>query len=89
VEPIEPVYSDIKIIISTVIFIIISLSNSIEIPAQGDIIIRPIIYSNLSTNKKAEFQEKHNRFRILEKDYNKKIDILVTELEELEVQLGA
>jgi hypothetical protein len=76
VEPIKPVYSNIKIIISAVTPIVISLSGLVETPAQGKDIIRPTIYSNLSTNKKAEYQERYNRFRIFEKDYNKKIDTL-------------
>jgi hypothetical protein len=76
VEPIKPVYNNIKVIILVVIPIIISSSNSIKSPIQGNIIIRPIIYSNLSTNKKTEYQEKYNRFWILEKDYNKKVNIL-------------
>jgi hypothetical protein len=75
VELVKPVYSDIKIIILAVILVVISSSSSIKTPAQGGDIIRPIVYSNLSTNKKAEYQEKYNRFRILEKNYNKKIDI--------------
>jgi hypothetical protein len=33
VEPIKPVYSNIKIIILTVILVIVSSSNSIETPA--------------------------------------------------------
>jgi hypothetical protein len=55
VEPIKPVYSDIKVIISVVIPAIVSSSSSIETPAQGGDIIRLTIYSNLSTNKKAEY----------------------------------
>jgi hypothetical protein len=76
-EPVEPVYSNIKIIILAVIPVVVSSSNSMETPApaHGGVIIRPIIYSNLSTNKKAEFQGKYSRFRTLKKDYNKKIDI--------------
>jgi hypothetical protein len=76
-EPIKPVYSDIKVIISTVIPIIISSSSSVKTPAQKRNIIRPTVYSDLSTNKKAEYQEKHNRFRIFEKNYNKKVDTLI------------
>jgi hypothetical protein len=55
VEPIKPVYSNIKVIILAVIPVVISSSGSIETLAQGRDIIRPIIYSNLSTNKKAEY----------------------------------
>jgi hypothetical protein len=55
VEPVKPVYSDIKIIISAVIPAIISSNGSIEILAQGGDIIYPIVYSNLSTNKKAKY----------------------------------
>jgi hypothetical protein len=55
VEPVEPVYSDIKVIISAVIPAVISSSGSVETPAQGGDIIRPTIYSDLSTNKKAEY----------------------------------
>jgi hypothetical protein len=55
VGPVEPVYSDIKIIISAVIPVVISSNGSVETPAQGGDIIRPIIYSDLSTNKKAEY----------------------------------
>jgi hypothetical protein len=55
VEPIKPVYSNIKIIISTVISIVVSSSSSIKTPAQGNNIIRPTVYSNLSTNKKIEY----------------------------------
>jgi hypothetical protein len=76
VELVKPVYSNIKVIISAVIPIVVSSSNSIETPAQEGDIIHLTIYSNLSTNKKAEYQEKHNRFRILKKDYNKKINTL-------------
>jgi hypothetical protein len=76
VEPVEPVYMDIKIIILVVTPVVVSSSSSVETPAQGDIILRLIVYSDLSTNKKAEFQEKPGRFRILEKDYNKKVDTL-------------
>jgi hypothetical protein len=76
VEPVKPVYSNIKVIISAVIPIVVSSSGSIETPAQGGDIICPTVYSDLSTNKKAEYQEKRSRFRILEKDYNKKVDAL-------------
>jgi hypothetical protein len=76
VEPVKPVYSNIKVIISAVIPIVVSSSGSIETPAQGGDIICPTVYSDLSTNKKAEYQEKRGRFRILEKDYNKKVDAL-------------
>jgi hypothetical protein len=55
VEPIKPVYSNIKVIISTVTPEIISLSNLIKTPAQGGIIQRLIVYSNLNTNTKTEF----------------------------------
>jgi hypothetical protein len=55
VEPIKPVYSNIKVIILAVIPIVVSSSNLIETPVQGGDIIRLIIYSNLSTNKKAEY----------------------------------
>jgi hypothetical protein len=55
VEPIKPVYSNIKVIISAVIPVVVSSSGSIETPAQGGDIIRPIVYSDLSTNKKAEY----------------------------------
>jgi hypothetical protein len=55
VEPIKPVYSNIKVIISAVIPIVISSSSLIEILAQGGDIIRPIIYFDLSTNKKAKY----------------------------------
>jgi hypothetical protein len=54
--------------------IVVSSSSLVETLAQGSIIIRFIIYSDLSINKKTKFQEKHNRFRILEKNYNKKIN---------------
>jgi hypothetical protein len=55
VEPIKPVYNNIKIIILIIIPIVISSNNLIEISIQENIIFRPIIYSNLSTNKKTEF----------------------------------
>jgi hypothetical protein len=55
VEPIKPIYSNIKVIISAVIPAVVSSSNSVETPAQEGDIIRPIVYSNLSTNKKAEY----------------------------------
>jgi hypothetical protein len=55
VEPIKPVYSNIKVIISAVIPAVISSSNSVETLTQGRDIIRPIVYSDLSTNKKAEY----------------------------------
>jgi hypothetical protein len=55
VEPVKPVYSDIKVIISAVIPTIISSSGSVETPTQGRDIIRPTIYFDLSTNKKVEY----------------------------------
>jgi hypothetical protein len=55
VEPVKPVYSNIKVIILAVIPIVISSSSSIETLAQGGDIIRLIVYSNLNTNKKAEY----------------------------------
>jgi hypothetical protein len=55
VELVKPVYNNIRVIISMVIPIIISLNNSVEIPVQGGIIICLIIYSNLSINKKIKF----------------------------------
>jgi hypothetical protein len=55
VEPVKPVYSNIKVIISAVIPIVISSSGSIETPAQGRDIIRPTVYSDLSIDKKAEY----------------------------------
>jgi hypothetical protein len=82
---VEPVYSDIKIIISAIILIIVSSSNLIETPTQGSIIIRPIVYSNLSTNKTTKFQEKYNKFRILEKDYNKKINIFSNIIKNIQI----
>jgi hypothetical protein len=87
VEPIKPVYSDIKVIISAVIPAVISWSGSVETPAQGRDIIRPIIYSDLSTNKKTEYQEKHNRFRIFEKDYNKKVDALADVIKDIQTSI--
>jgi pantothenate kinase len=87
VEPVKPVYSDIKVIISTVIPIVISSSSSVETPAQGGDIIRPIVYSDLSTNKKAEYQEKRSRFRILEKDYNKKVDTLANIIKNIQTSI--
>jgi hypothetical protein len=68
VEPVEPIYSNIKVIISAVIPAVVSSSNLVENLAQEGVIFRPTIYSDLSTDKKAEFQERHARFRILEKD---------------------
>jgi beta-mannanase len=87
VEPVEPVYSDIKVIILAVIPVIVSSSGSIETPARGGDIICLIIYSDLSTNKKAEYQEKHNRFRILEKDYNKKVDALADVINNIQTSI--
>jgi hypothetical protein len=84
VEPIKPVYSDIKVIISTVIPTVVSSSGSVETPAQERDIIRPTVYSDLSTNKKAEYQEKHSRFRTLEKDYNKKVDTLINVIKNIQ-----
>jgi hypothetical protein len=55
VEPIKPVYSNIKIIILAVIPVVVSSSSLIKTPAQGGDIIRPTIYSNLNTNKKTEY----------------------------------
>jgi hypothetical protein len=55
VEPVKPVYSNIKVIISAVIPIVVSSSGLIKTPAQGRDIIRLIVYCNLSTNKKAEY----------------------------------
>jgi hypothetical protein len=55
VEFVEPVYNNIKVIILVVIFAVISLNSLIKTPAQGKDIIRLIIYSSLSTNKKAEY----------------------------------
>jgi hypothetical protein len=55
VELIKLIYSDIKVIILVVIPAVISSSSSIETSAQGKDIIRLIIYSDLSTNKKAEY----------------------------------
>jgi hypothetical protein len=75
VEPVKPVYNNIKVIISIVIPAVVSSSGLVETPAQGGDIIRFIIYFDLSTNKKVEFQERHSRFQIFEKNYNKKIDI--------------
>jgi hypothetical protein len=85
VEPIKPIYSNIKVIISAVIPAVVSSSNSVETPAQEGDIIRPIVYSNLSTNKKAEYQEKYNRFRTLEKDYNKKVDTLANVIKNIQI----
>jgi hypothetical protein len=87
VEPVKPVYSNIKVIISAVIPVIVSSSSSVETPAQRRDIIRPTIYSDLSTDKKAEYQEKHNRFRILEKDYNKKIDTLANIINNIQISI--
>jgi hypothetical protein len=55
VEPVKPIYSNIKIIISIVIPIIVSSNSLIETPVQGDNIIYPIVYSNLSINKKTKY----------------------------------
>jgi hypothetical protein len=55
VEPVKPVYSNIKVIILAVIPIIVSSSGLIETPAQGNNIIRAIVYFDLSINKKAEY----------------------------------
>jgi hypothetical protein len=55
VEPIKPIYSDIKVIISAVILVVISSSSLGETSIQGGDIIRSIVYSNLSINKKAEY----------------------------------
>jgi hypothetical protein len=55
VEPIKPVYSNIKVIILAVIPIVISSSSLIKTPAQGGDIICLIVYFDLSTNKKAEY----------------------------------
>jgi hypothetical protein len=55
VEPVKPVYNNIKVIISEVILTIVSSSSSIETLVQGDNIIRFIIYSDLSTNKKTKY----------------------------------
>jgi hypothetical protein len=55
VEPVEPVYSNIKVIILAVIPVVISSSGLVETPTQGGDIICPIVYSNLSIDKKAEY----------------------------------
>jgi hypothetical protein len=55
VEPIKPVYSNIKVIISAVIPVVVSSSSSIKTPAQGGDIICPTVYSDLSINKKTEY----------------------------------
>jgi hypothetical protein len=55
VEPIKPVYSDIKVIILAVIPAVVSSSGLVETLAQGKDIIRPIVYSDLSINKKTEY----------------------------------
>jgi hypothetical protein len=55
VEPIKPVYNNIKAIISVVIPVIISSSSSIKTLIKGGNIIRFIVYSNLSINKKTEY----------------------------------
>jgi hypothetical protein len=52
VELIEPVYNNIRIIISVVIPVVVSSSSLVESPAQGGIIFRPIVYFDLSINKK-------------------------------------
>jgi hypothetical protein len=54
-EPIKPIYNNIKVIISVVIPIVVSSSGLIETPTQGSNIIRPTIYSDLSINKKTEY----------------------------------
>jgi hypothetical protein len=55
VEPIELIYNNIKVIISAVILVIISSNSLVETPIQEGDIICPIVYSNLSTNKKTEY----------------------------------
>jgi hypothetical protein len=71
-EPIKFIYNNIKIIILVVILVIISSSSLIETLVLKKICL--IIYSDLSIKKKTEFWGKYNRFRILEKNYNKKIN---------------
>ena len=87
VEPVEPVYSDIKVITSAVIPAVVSSSGSVETPAQGGDIIRPTVYSDLSTDEKAEYQEKRGRFRTLEKDYNKKVDALADVIKDIQTSI--
>jgi hypothetical protein len=67
-EPVKPVYSNIKVIISTVIPIVINSNNLIEILIQGDIIIRLIIYSYFSINKK-----RNTRKNIIDSGYSRRI----------------
>jgi hypothetical protein len=55
VELIKPVYNNIKVIILAVILIIVSSSSLVETLAQGRDIIYLIVYSDFSTNKKAEY----------------------------------